>query len=193
MARLIGAAIFTYLEELLITRFPYYYMLDFRRHHAGGYPLSCPVYSSWYFLRYLSPRNEDMVFEDAQVKKWMPVDQYIGGIEHGTVHLIYCRYFTQVLNDMGLVDFDEPAVKLFCQGDGCKEAHYCEKDKWLWAYEVKDGKCVKCGAPVRTDIYKISKTKLNIVDPDAIMYKMGADTIRLYILSDALPQGPDME
>jgi len=145
------------------------------------------VDSSWYFLRYLSPRNEEAAFEDEKVKKWMPVDLYIGGIEHATMHLIYFRYFTQVLHDLGLVDFDEPAERLFCQGMVCKEAHHCPKCKWLWEYEVKDGKCLKCGSAVRSEVYKISKTKLNIVDPDSIIKGQGADTLRLAILSDAPP------
>jgi len=145
------------------------------------------VDSSWYFLRYLSPRNDRSAFESDKAKKWLPIQQYIGGIEHATMHLIYFRYFTQVLHDLGLVDFEEPATRLFCQGMVCKEAYYCEEHKWLWEYEIKDGKCTKCGKPAKSHIYKISKTKLNIVDPDAIIDDMGADTLRLYILSDAPP------
>ncbi len=145
------------------------------------------VDSSWYFLRYCSPRDEERVFDPEEVRYWMPVDQYIGGIEHATMHLIYCRFFTMVLHDLGLVDFDEPATNLFCQGMVCKEAHYCQKCKWLKDDEVFEGKCQKCGGPVVSEVTKMSKTKLNTVSPDEIMNSMGADTVRLYMLSDTPP------
>jgi len=143
--------------------------------------------SSWYFLRYLSPRDEGQPFAPEAVQKWMPVDQYTGGIEHATMHLIYCRFFTMVLHDLGLVDFDEPAPNLFCQGMVCKTAHYCPRDKWLREEEVADGKCAKCGAPVQSEMTKVSKTKLNTVDPDEVLNRNGADAMRLMILSDTPP------
>ena len=146
------------------------------------------VDSSWYFLRYLSPRDEGEPFGADAVKHWMPVDQYVGGIEHATMHLIYCRYFTHVLHDLGLVPFEEPVANLFCQGMVCKEAYYCRKCKWLREDEIENGRCKKCGAEVHGEVAKMSKSKLNVVSPDKIIGKLGADTLRLYILSDAPPE-----
>jgi len=146
------------------------------------------VDSSWYFLRYLNPRDEGAAIDPAAVERWMPVDQYIGGIEHATMHLIYCRYFTHVLHDLGLVKFEEPIANLFCQGMVCKEAYYCQVDKWLRADEVDDARCKICGRPVHAEVAKMSKSKLNVVSPDEIMERLGADTLRLYILSDTPPE-----
>jgi leucyl-tRNA synthetase len=145
------------------------------------------VDSSWYFLRYTSPRAQNAAFLKEDVKYWCPVDIYIGGIEHATMHLIYVRFFTMVLKDLGLIDFEEPATKLFCQGMVCKTAFYCEKDKWLKIEQARDGKCTICGGPVRSEIAKMSKTKLNTVSPEEIIEKYGADTMRMYILADNPP------
>ncbi len=152
--------------------------------------------SSWYFLRYCDPQNDAAPFSSEPVKKWLPVNQYIGGIEHATMHLIYARFFTMVLHDLGLVDFDEPFARLFCQGMVCKTAYFCPACKWLPESEVEFDetpkksplKCKQCGGTeVRAEMTKISKTKLNIVDPDAMFDRFGADTVRLYMLSDAPP------
>jgi len=155
------------------------------------------VDSSWYFLRYCDARNDAAVFAPKAMQHWMRVDQYIGGIEHATMHLIYARFFTMVLHDLGLVDFDEPFERLFCQGMVCKTAYYCEACKWLPEKKVQGGTrkgdaieggtCATCGRPVRHEMTKISKTKLNIVDPDEMFNRYGADTVRLYMLSDAPP------
>lgn len=155
------------------------------------------VDSSWYFLRYCDPHNRDRCFGEQAVRHWMPVDSYIGGIEHATMHLIYARFFTMVLHDLGLVDFDEPFARLFCQGMVCKTAYYCPNDKYLPEEKVVggrregeaivDGRCALCGGPVESEMTKISKSKLNVVDPDAMMDRFGADTVRLYMLSDAPP------
>lgn len=110
------------------------------------------VCSSWYFLRYCSPHYEKAPFERSEVDYWMPVDQYIGGIEHATMHLIYARFFTKVLYDAGLVNFKEPFIKYFPHG------------------------VVNLGGQ------KMSKSKGNIVNPSQIYNKYGADTLRLYIL-----------
>jgi leucyl-tRNA synthetase len=154
------------------------------------------VDSSWYFLRYCDPSNGEQPFAPEQIKRWMQVDQYIGGIEHATMHLIYARFFTMVLNDLGLIDFDEPFRRLFCQGMVCKTAYYCEEHKWLHEDEV-DGErqgeeilepsCKACGASVRAEMTKISKSKYNVVNPDEMIENYGADTVRLYMLSDAPP------
>ncbi|HUW33993.1 MAG TPA: leucine--tRNA ligase, partial [Planctomycetota bacterium] len=146
------------------------------------------VDSSWYFLRYLSPRDDRKALDPEAIRSWMPVDQYIGGIEHATMHLIYCRYFTHVLHDLGLVPLEEPIANLFCQGMVCKEAFYCEEDKWLREDEVAEGRCKKCGKPVHAEVAKMSKSRLNVVSPDDIMHRLGADTLRLYILSDTPPE-----
>ena len=154
------------------------------------------VDSSWYFLRYCDPKNADSAFDPEEIKKWMPVDQYIGGIEHATMHLIYARFFTMVLKDLGLIDFEEPFTRLFCQGMVCKTAYYCTTHKWLREDQVKgerkgdeivDGHCTECGALVKAEMTKISKSKLNVVDPDAMFDKFGTDTVRLCMLSDAPP------
>jgi len=155
------------------------------------------VDSSWYFLRYCDPKNDAAPFSGERIKHWMPVDQYIGGIEHATMHLIYARFFTMVLHDLGLIDFEEPFERLFCQGMVCKMAYYCPTCKWVPESQVTGGRktsegieggtCSKCGSPVRSEMTKISKTKLNIVDPDEMFATYGADTVRLYMLSDAPP------
>ncbi len=155
------------------------------------------VDSSWYFLRYADPGNDAQPFSPEAIRHWMPVDQYIGGIEHATMHLIYARFFTMVLHDLGLIDFDEPFKQLFCQGMVCKTAYYCEEHKWLGEDQVVngtrkgdaivDGKCSECGKPVRSEMTKISKSKFNVVDPDKMIDGYGADTVRLYMLSDAPP------
>ena len=145
------------------------------------------VDSAWYFLRYCSPRDSFQAFDPKDVAYWMPVDQYVGGIEHATMHLIYCRFFTQVMHDLGLLPFDEPATKLFCQGMVCKVAHYCAKCKWVSEDDVHDGRCQICGGAVTSEVTKMSKSKLNTVSPDEIMANLGADAMRLYVLSDTPP------
>ncbi|OVE76207.1 leucine--tRNA ligase [bacterium E08(2017)] len=154
------------------------------------------VDSSWYFLRYCDPNNAEQAFDKDAISKWMPVDQYIGGIEHATMHLIYARFFTMVLKDLGMIDFEEPFSRLFCQGMVCKTAYYCDTHKWLredqvegerQGDEILNGKCTECGEPVRSEMTKISKSKLNVVDPDEMIENYGADTMRLYMVSDAPP------
>ena len=113
--------------------------------------------SSWYFLRFLDPHNEKEMF-NKKFKSWLPVDQYIGGIEHAILHLLYARFFYKLLRDEGLVDDDEPFVSLLSQG-----------------MVLKDGA-------------KMSKSKGNTIDPDDIINKYGADTIRLFILFAAPPE-----
>jgi len=114
--------------------------------------------SSWYFLRFCSPKFEDGPFNKEEVKYWMPVDQYIGGIEHAVLHLLYSRFFVKFLQDIGLLDFKEPFRQLLTQG-----------------MVLKDGEVM-------------SKSRGNIVDPDEIIEKFGADTMRLFILFAAPPE-----
>ena len=115
------------------------------------------VCSSWYYLRYSDAKNDKMPFAKDKVNKWLPVDQYVGGIEHAILHLLYSRFFTKALRDLGLLDFDEPFKNLLTQG-----------------MVLKDGA-------------KMSKSKGNTVDPDEIFENYGADTARLFILSDSPP------
>lgn len=115
------------------------------------------VCSSWYYLRYADAKNSEKCFDKDLVDKWLPVDQYVGGIEHAILHLLYSRFFTKALKDLGLVGFDEPFKNLLTQG-----------------MVLKDGS-------------KMSKSKGNTVDPDEIFENYGADTARLFILSDSPP------
>jgi leucyl-tRNA synthetase len=116
------------------------------------------VDSSWYFFRYCSPHYEKLPFDKEKVRYWMPVDQYIGGIEHAVMHLLYARFFTKALRDLGLLGIDEPFTRLLCQG-----------------MVTKDGA-------------KMSKSLGNIVDPSEIINKYGPDTARLFILFASLPE-----
>lgn len=152
------------------------------------------VESSWYFERFCSPKECRAMFDRQEVKYWMPVDQYIGGIEHAILHLLYSRFYTRVLRDFGLVDFPEPFTNLLTQGMVVKETHFCSRDGFLFPEEVgEDLKCKKCGLPVqmgRTE--KMSKSKKNVVEPDALVQKYGADTVRLFCLF-ASPPEKDLE
>ena len=114
--------------------------------------------SSWYFLRFCSPKFEDAPFDTKEAKYWMPVDQYIGGIEHAILHLLYSRFFTKFFKDLGMINFEEPFKRLLTQG-----------------MVLKDGEVM-------------SKSRGNIVDPDSIISKYGADTLRLFILFAAPPE-----
>jgi leucyl-tRNA synthetase len=152
------------------------------------------VESSWYFERFCSPKEDRAMFDRDKVKYWMPVDQYIGGIEHAILHLLYSRFYTRVLRDFGLVDFSEPFTNLLTQGMVVKETQHCSRDGFLFPEEVAEGlTCKKCGNPVqvgRTE--KMSKSKKNVVEPDSLVQKYGADTVRLFCLF-ASPPEKDLE
>jgi leucyl-tRNA synthetase len=152
------------------------------------------VESSWYFERFCSPREDGGMFDREEVKYWMPVDQYIGGIEHAILHLLYSRFYTRVLRDYGLVDFPEPFTNLLTQGMVVKETQQCSRDGFLYPEEVSESlTCKKCGLPIqvgRTE--KMSKSKKNVVDPDSLVQKYGADTVRLFCLF-ASPPEKDLE
>lgn len=151
------------------------------------------VESSWYFMRFCSARCDNRPFEEGDIKYWMPVDQYIGGIEHAILHLLYARFFTKVLKDLGYIDFDEPFMNLLTQGMVCKETYKCEEHGWLFPVEVKDNKCIKCNKSAFIGrIEKMSKSKKNVIDPDYIINKYGADTARLFVLF-ASPPEKDLE
>jgi len=151
------------------------------------------VESSWYFERYCSPRYSEGMFDQKAVGYWMPVDQYIGGIEHAILHLLYSRYFTRILKDFGLVDYKEPFTRLLTQGMVCKETMTCPDHGLLYPEEVgqKEGHqtCKHCGSHVEVGrIEKMSKSKKNVVDPNALIEKYGADTLRLFCLFAAPPE-----
>lgn len=147
------------------------------------------VDSSWYFLRYLSADNTEQPVVKEMVSKWMPVDQYIGGIEHAVMHLLYARFFTKALRDLGLIDIDEPIKNLLTQGMVCMETLKCATDGYLLPEEVKDNRCSKCGGEVeRGAVEKMSKSKKNTIDPDGIIKRYGADTTRLFSLFAAPPE-----
>jgi leucyl-tRNA synthetase len=147
------------------------------------------VDSSWYFERYTSPQANDGPFAVHAVDYWMPVDLYIGGIEHAVLHLLYARFWTKVLRDLGLVKYDEPFMRLLTQGMVCMETLWCAQHEWLFPTQVRDGKCVECGRVVTVGrMEKMSKSKHNVVDPDEMIRKYGADTTRLFILFAAPPE-----
>ncbi|PNU20033.1 leucine--tRNA ligase [Geothermobacter hydrogeniphilus] len=149
------------------------------------------VESSWYFARYASPREQDAPLDKEQVKYWLPVDQYIGGVEHAVMHLLYARFFTKILRDLEFVEdgFNEPFTNLLTQGMVCMETRSCPEHGWLYPEQVADGKCSQCGQPAavgRTE--KMSKSKMNVVDPDHLIARYGADTARLFSLFAAPPE-----
>ena len=147
------------------------------------------VDSSWYFERYTSPRANDGPFDLHAADYWMPVDRYIGGIEHAVLHLLYARFWTKVLRDLGLMKYDEPFTRLLTQGMVCMETLWCPHHEWLFPTQVRDGTCVECGRVVTVGrMEKMSKSKHNVVDPDEMIQKYGADTTRLFILFAAPPE-----
>ncbi len=151
------------------------------------------VESSWYFERYCSPRYAEGMFDPAAVAYWMPVDQYIGGVEHAILHLLYSRYFTRVLAHFGLVDYKEPFTRLLTQGMVCKETYRCPQHGFLLPEELVEGEtgigCRHCGQAVMVGrVEKMSKSKKNVIDPNALLERYGADTTRLFCLFAAPPE-----
>ena len=148
--------------------------------------------SSWYFLRYCDPQNEAEAFNRAAIDYWMPVDQYIGGAEHAVMHLLYSRFFMRALSDCGYADLKEPFVGMFNQGMVLHETYRDNDGTWLLPEEVqhKDGATIRVesGAKVRVGrSEKMSKSKKNVVDPEAIIAAYGADTARFFMMSDSPP------
>jgi leucyl-tRNA synthetase len=146
------------------------------------------VDSSWYYHRYASPHCDQAPLDEEEVDYWLPVDQYIGGIEHAVLHLLYSRFYTKVLRDLGYVKFDEPFTRLLTQGMVLKESFRCPEHGYLFPDRVKDEKCPTCGKDLTIGRKeKMSKSKLNIVDPEDMVDQYGADTMRLYLLFEAPP------
>ena len=151
------------------------------------------VESSWYFDRYTCPDYTDGPLDPERVDYWMPVDQYIGGIEHAILHLLYSRFYTRVLRDFGHLKISEPFTNLLTQGMVCKETQECPQHGYLYPYEVEDGRCVKChGEIIEGSIVKMSKSKKNVVDPEELIKGYGADTVRMFCLF-ASPPDKDLE
>jgi leucyl-tRNA synthetase len=147
--------------------------------------------SSWYFARFCSPRAKS-AFERREVDYWLPVDQYIGGIEHAVLHLLYARFFTRALAACGYLDVEEPFAGLFTQGMVCHETYRDPDGNWLFPEEVRheDDRLMDAqGRPVTSGrLEKMSKSKKNVVGLEAIVDAFGADTARLYLLSDSPPE-----
>jgi leucyl-tRNA synthetase len=147
------------------------------------------VESSWYFDRFACPDHDKGILDRKRVDYWMPVDQYIGGIEHAILHLLYSRFFTKVLRDEGIVGVDEPFTRLLTQGMVCKEVVRCPSHGLLYPDEVKDGRCIHCDRPVEVGgKEKMSKSKKNVVDPEYLIDRYGADTTRLFCLFASPPE-----
>ena len=152
------------------------------------------VDSSWYFLRYTSARFQALPFDPEKARYWMAVDQYIGGVEHAVLHLLYARFFTKALRDLGLADVGEPFTNLLTQGMVSKETYHCEEHGWLFPGDLigseKEGwRCAECRRPVIIGrVEKMSKSKRNIIDPEDLISRYGADTARLFTLFAAPPE-----
>jgi len=141
------------------------------------------VDSAWYFLRFISARDDEHAFVKADVDHWLPVDQYVGGVEHAILHLLYARFVVKALYDLGHVGFEEPFARLFTQGMVCLTAHRCPEHGWLYPEDVGESTvCPTCGVPLESSSFKMSKSKRNVVDPTEIIETYGADTERLYTM-----------
>ena len=154
------------------------------------------VNSSWYFLRFCSPKNSNEPFDIDDVKYWMPVDQYIGGVEHAILHLLYSRFFMQAINHNNN-DFNltEPFKGLFTQGMVCHETYKDAKNNWLSPDEISTEDKInyfKKDNPKEKVIVgpseSMSKSKKNTIDPEEIIKNYGSDAVRLFIVSDSPPE-----
>ncbi len=160
------------------------------------------VDSSWYYMRYCSPGNKTAMVDERN-DYWMPMDQYIGGIEHAILHLLYARFWTKVMRDLGLVKFDEPFTKLLCQGMVLNHIYSRKGEtggmEYFWPDEVEnqlDEKGAVIGAKVKADgtmvdyqgVGTMSKSKNNGVDPQALIDRYGADTARLFVMFASPPE-----
>jgi leucyl-tRNA synthetase len=150
------------------------------------------VDSSWYFIRFAS-QPADKPFDRAEAEKWLPVAQYIGGVEHAILHLLYARFWTRALQRLGRIGMAEPFSGLFTQGMVTHETYRAGDGSWLSPDEVKrdgdDWVHIESGHPVTPGrVEKMSKSKRNTVDPEPILAKYGADAVRWFMLSDSPPE-----
>ena len=153
------------------------------------------VDSSWYFLRFCSPKHQASPFDEKKINYWMPVDQYIGGVEHAILHLLYSRFFTKGLNVSNKnLEINEPFKNLFTQGMVCHESYKDKNGNWLYPDEIekidkdkfikKDDKTPVIVGPPES----MSKSKKNTIDPETMILNYGADAVRWFILSDSPPE-----
>ncbi|VXC49172.1 leucine--tRNA ligase [Sphingomonas sp. AX6] len=146
------------------------------------------VDSSWYFIRFAS-QPDDQPFDKAVAEQWLPVGQYIGGVEHAILHLLYARFWTRALKHIGRLDVAEPFAGLFTQGMVTHETYKSAEGKWLAPDEVRDGIEIATGHPITLGrVEKMSKSKKNTVDPGPIVDQYGADAVRWFMLSDSPPE-----
>ena len=148
------------------------------------------VDSAWYFLRFCSPSNQDSPYEDIETDYWMPVDQYVGGVEHAILHLLYSRFFTKALK---IKNVNEPFDSLFTQGMVCHNTYQNQDNAWVFPddvekknnkfYQISSGQEVTQGP-----IESMSKSKKNVIDPESIIKTYGADSARWFMLSDSPPE-----
>ena len=169
--------------------------IDGKNYYRETDTLDTFVDSSWYFLRFCSPHKDDYAFDLDEVNYWMPVDQYIGGIEHAILHLLYSRFFMRSIayknNDF---KFKEPFKGLFTQGMVCHETYKDENNNWLSPEEIefRENKYFLKNNP--SSVVKVgpsesmSKSKKNVIDPENIINNYGADAVRFFILSDSPPE-----
>jgi leucyl-tRNA synthetase len=141
-------------------------------------------------LRYVDPHNDKEPLDPGKMRAWMPVDQYVGGVEHACMHLIYARFFHKYLRDRGLAPGNEPFKRLLSQGMVCMATLECPKHGWRYPEEVDaEGRCRQCGEKVEVGrSMKMSKSKRNVVEPSALVERYGADTARLFSLFAAPPE-----
>ncbi len=173
-----------------------YFTLNGKKYRRETDTLDTFVDSSWYFLRFCSPENTSHGFTQEEVNYWMPVDQYIGGVEHAILHLLYSRFFMQALSyKNNNFKLKEPFDGLFTQGMVCHETYKDQQNKWLSPEEIssEDGKnFFKKDNPLEKvvvgPIESMSKSKKNTIDPESIIKNYGADAVRLFILSDSPPE-----
>jgi leucyl-tRNA synthetase len=149
------------------------------------------VDSSWYYARFLSPRDDTKIFDSKLADRWLPVDQYIGGIEHAILHLLYARFICHALHDLGLTKVEEPFHRLFNQGMITKEGYRDPSQSLAWVplkeVEWRDGKPYRGPTELVPETGKMSKSRFNVVPPDELIDRYGADTERVYTLFIAPP------